>query len=175
MSKKLDHHLIKKYYRPAETKPKKSKNEFGSLIAVVLLFTAVTKLSGPIDAVLVAGVFLGLYLFIAWVTKPNRPEDIGELSAEFRKDGVRILATVDNLVAFQEKIKLSDIKAVSGYIQDGWLWARDRGILLETKQNLQFRLSLNLNRQGLDNLLVSLQPSLSDMNYNIGNLRKFQP
>ena len=97
MSKKLDHHLIKKYYRPAETKPKKSKNEFGSLIAVALLF------------------------------------------------------------------------------QDGWLWVRDRGILLETKQDLQFRLSLNINRQGLDNLLVSLQPSLSDMNYNIGNLRKFQP
>jgi hypothetical protein len=103
------------------------------------------------------------------------PEDIGELSAEFRKDGVRILATVDNLVEFQEKIKLSYIKTVSGYILDGWLWVRDRGILLETKHELQFRLSLNLNRQGLDNLLVSLQPSLIDMNYNIGKLRKFQP
>ncbi|TWC41588.1 hypothetical protein FBY03_102337 [Pseudomonas sp. SJZ079] len=174
MSKKLDHHLIKKYYCPAETKPKKPKYASG-LITIALLFTAVTELSGPIDAVLVAGVFLVLYLFIAWVTKPNRPEDIGELSAEFRKDGVRILATVDNLVGFQEKIKLSDIKTVSGYIQDGWLWVRDRGILLETNQDPQFRLSLNLNRQGLDNLLVSLQPSLSDMNYNIGKLRKFQP
>lgn len=175
MSKKLDHNLIKKYYRPADTKPKRAKYASGALMAVALLFTAVTKLSGPIDAALVAGALLGLYLFITWVTKPNRPEDIGELSAEFRKDGVRILATVDNLVEFQEKIKLSDIKAVSGYIQGGWLWGRDRGILLETKQDLQFRLSLNLNRQGLDNLLVSLQPSLSDMNYNIGKLRKFQP
>jgi len=53
--------------------------------------------------------------------------------------------------------------------------SRDRGILLETKQDLQLRLSLNLNRQGLDNLLVSLQPSLSDMNHSIGKLRKFQP
>jgi hypothetical protein len=175
MSKKLDHNLIKKYYRPADTKLKRAKYAPGALIAIALLFTAVTKLSGPIDAVLVAGVFWVLYLFMAWVTKPNRPEDIGELSAEFRKDGVRILATVDNLVEFQEKIKMSDIKTVSGYIQDGWLWVRDRGILLETKQDLQFRLSLNLNRQGLDNLLVSLQPSLNDMNYNIGKLRKFQP
>jgi len=175
MSKKLDHNLIKKYYRPADTNLKRAKYAPGALIAITLLFTAVTKLSGPIDAVLVAGFFWVLHLFIGWLTKPNRPEDIGELSAEFRKDGVRILATVDNLVEFQEKIKISDIKTVSGYIQDGWLWVRDRGILLETKQGLQFRFSLNLNRQGLDNLLVSLQPSLSDMNYNIGKLRKFQP
>ena len=85
------------------------------------------------------------------------------------------MATVDNQVEFQEKIKLSDIKAVSGYIQDGWLWMRNLGILLETKQDQQFRLSLNLDRQGLHNLLESLQPSLSDMNYKIGKLRNFQP
>ena len=101
MSKKLDHHLIKKYCRPADTKPKRVKYASGAFMTGALLFTAVTKLSGPIDAVLVAGVFLVLCLFIGWVTTPNRPEDIGELSAEFRKDGVRILATVDNLVAFQ--------------------------------------------------------------------------
>lgn len=175
MSKKLDHNLIKKYYRPADGKPKKIDYTSGVLMAGALLFTAVIKISGPLDALLVIGVFLLLYLLFSWMTKPNRFEDIGELSAEFRKDGVRILATVDNLVEFQEKIKLSDIKAVSGYIQDGWLWVRDRGILLETKQEQQFRLSLNLNRQGLDSLLGSLQPSLSDMSYNIGKLRKFQP
>jgi hypothetical protein len=42
MSKKLDHHLIKKYYRLAEIKPKKPKHASG-LITIALLFTAVTN------------------------------------------------------------------------------------------------------------------------------------
>lgn len=50
-----------------------------------------------------------------------------------------------------------------------------RGILLETKQSVQFRFALNLNRSELDNFLVTWQASLRDMNYTFGKLRKFQP
>lgn len=175
MSKKLDHNLINKYHRPADGKPRKIDYTSGVWMSGALLFVGVMQISGPLDAILVVGVFMFLCLLFAWMTKPNRPEEIGELSVEFRKDCVRILATVDNIVEYQEKVKLSDIKEVSGYIQDGWLWVRERGILLETKQNVQFRFALNLNRSELDNFLVTWQASLRDMNYTFGKLRKFQP
>jgi hypothetical protein len=97
------------------------------------------------------------------------------LSAEFRKDGIRIQATVDGLGDLEDRIKLSDIKVISGYTQDGWLWARERGILVETKQDKQYRLSLNLDQRGIESLLDGLQQRLISVDYKFGKYRKFQP
>ena len=66
MSKKLDSTLIKQYFRPADiTNPKGGNHERWWLITAGLLFSGVTKLAGPINALLIVSTLLLLYLFMA--------------------------------------------------------------------------------------------------------------
>lgn len=172
---KIGADLIKAYHSPTRnTEVKAAQFSYYWIIAILLLM-GISGLAGPKYAILVVGPFSALYLLIKWLSTPDRPESIGEISVEFRKDGIHVQAKVDHVAQFKEKIKLSDVRQVHGYIQDGWLLVRERGLLIETKQDQQFRLVLNLDQQALKEKVEALQLELGEMGYNFGRLRKFQP
>jgi hypothetical protein len=40
---------------------------------------------------------------------------------------------------FIDELSIADIRSVSGYVQDEWIWGRERGVVIETNDGKQFR------------------------------------
>jgi hypothetical protein len=74
---------------------------------------------------------------------------------------------------FSGVIPRSDIKKISGYVQDGWLCARDRGVVIERNDGAQFRFVLSLQKSRLNDFLSEFELSLKQLDYPVGPLRKF--
>ncbi|POA47342.1 hypothetical protein C1893_15545 [Pseudomonas sp. MPR-ANC1] len=75
---------------------------------------------------------------------------------------------------FSGVIPQSDIKQISGYVQGGWLGARDCGVVIERNDGAQFRFVLSLKKSRLDDFLRDFELSLKQLDYPVGPLRKFQ-
>lgn len=71
-------------------------------------------------------------------------------------------------------LPITDIKSISGYVQDGWLRVRDRGVVIETNDNKQIRIVLGLNKTKFKLFIDELMLSLGEINYPIKGVRFFQ-
>jgi uncharacterized membrane protein YuzA (DUF378 family) len=75
---------------------------------------------------------------------------------------------------FSGVIPRSDIKKISGYVQGGWLGARDRGVVIERNDGAQFRFVLSIQKSRLNDFLSEFELSLKQLNYPVEPLRTFQ-
>lgn len=74
---------------------------------------------------------------------------------------------------FSGGLARSDIRKVSGYVQDGWFFARDRGVVIERNDGVQFRVALSLAKSRLNQFLNELELSLKQLDYPVVPRRKF--
>ncbi|POZ99630.1 hypothetical protein C4E44_34020 [Pseudomonas sp. MWU12-2312b] len=95
------------------------------------------------------------------------------LNVCFHSKGVSVEMSV-GAERFVREVSIAGIKSVSGYIQDGWLWVRDRGVVIELSSGEQFRLVLSFSKFELDCFLKDFVSSLNDMDFPVKKLRKFQ-
>lgn len=75
---------------------------------------------------------------------------------------------------FIHVLSIAGIRSVSGYVQDGWLWVRDRGVVIETNDGKQFRFVSSLSKSELNRFLNNFTLSLSEINFPVRSLGKFQ-
>ncbi|WP_426201594.1 hypothetical protein [Pseudomonas sp. TWP3-1] len=75
---------------------------------------------------------------------------------------------------YSSVIPRSDIKAISGYVQHGWLGLRDRGVVIERNDGAQFRFVLSLKKSELSDFLSEFELSLGRLEYPVVASRKLQ-
>ncbi|MFJ7795340.1 hypothetical protein [Pseudomonas sp. NPDC096950] len=95
------------------------------------------------------------------------------LNVCFRSTGVSFEVSTDTERSMHI-LSMSDIKSVSGYVQGGWIWDQDRGVIVETEEGKQFRFVLSLSKSELHKFLSDFVSSLGDMNFPVRGTRKFQ-
>ena len=95
------------------------------------------------------------------------------LNVCFSSAGVSVEMSVGS-ERFVHVLSIAGIRSVSGYVQDGWLWVRDRGVVIETNDGKQFRFVLSLSKAELNRFLNDFTLSLSELNFPVRSLRKFQ-
>ncbi|MHC8302376.1 hypothetical protein [Pseudomonas sp. ZS1P83] len=114
---------------------------------------------------------------VEWSESKSKPidSDLIErvLNVCFSSAGVSVEISVGS-ERFIHVLSLAGIKSVSGYVQDGWLWVRDRGVVIETNDGKQFRFVLSLSKAELTRFLNDFTLSLSEINFPVRSLRKFQ-
>lgn len=71
-------------------------------------------------------------------------------------------------------IPRSDIKKISGYVQNGWFSVRDRGVVIERNDGAQFRFVFSLKKSQWNDFLLGFEESLKRFDYPLGPLRRFQ-
>jgi len=97
----------------------------------------------------------------------------GVLSAIFDQGGISIEMWVGSKRSIST-ITIGEVKSVSGYVQGGWLWVRDRGVVIETYDKRQLRFVMSMNKVELVRFLNDFLISLNKVNYPVGNMRNFQ-
>lgn len=95
------------------------------------------------------------------------------LNVCFSSAGVSVEMSVGS-ERFIHVISIAGIRSVSGYVQDGWLWVRDRGVVVETNDGKLFRFVLSLSKAELNRFLNDFTLSLSEIDFPVRSLRKFQ-
>lgn len=95
------------------------------------------------------------------------------LNASFCSEGVSVERSLGS-ERFIFELSVAEINSVSGYVQDGWLWVRDRGVVIETNDGEQYRLVLSFKNAELTCFLNDFVSSLSEINIPVKKVRKFQ-
>ena len=102
----------------------------------------------------------------------NESPAVTGFHVDFDSSGVTVETQMSS-EHFSGVIPRSDIKKISGYVQDGWLCARDRGVVIERNDGAQFRFVLSLQKSRLNDFLSEFELSLKQLDYPVGPLRKF--
>lgn len=172
---KLEAGRVTRYRRPTDGKERSDKSFLTVPIGLFLLSSALFKMGGPESAILGGGALFAVYLVISFLSSTDHPQDALDLSVEFRKNGIHVRGSLDNVTQFQDRIPLHNIRAVSGYLQQGWILSRECGLLVETSGGEFYRMVLDLPRRKLETLIETLQSQLSGSEYTIGRFRTLQP
>lgn len=94
-------------------------------------------------------------------------------SVDFNREDISIEVS-SGLERNTHTFPVTDIKSVSGYVQDGWFCVRDRGVVIETNDNKQFRIVLDLNRPRFNLFIERFNLSLGELDYPAKKTRVFQ-
>ncbi|WP_150788404.1 hypothetical protein [Pseudomonas fluorescens] len=190
MSAKIPANFIAQIYRyPDESPRRRVIRGPGPIVMTSVLFMLAflnyygVPRGSDVFALFILGagsIFLMVALTIIVVERSeSRKKDIpkpiveGVLSAIFDQGGISIEMLVGSK-PYMSIIFIDEIKSVSGYVQGGWLWVRDRGVVIETNDNKQFRFVMSMNKIELERFLNEFLLSLSEINYPVRNIRKFQ-
>lgn len=175
MSLRLDNHRLERIYRHGTSGNASAMRWSSALMTGGLVFTGLFKLAAGQDLLLllVASVLLGTLVF--WLSGPNDPLRKGDPFAEFQRGGLHLRMHCDNQPIWQKKLPRSRIASVAPYHQQGWLFGRDRGVVIEDSDGQQWRLVLRLSREELEIFTQTLKDSLEPLGYSLVKLRRFQP
>lgn len=188
---KITSDLIERFYKLPDENPRTRKVWHlspGILIAnlcmlaflhIIDIRISISKLGWNVIYSLIA-YFLLIALVIIIVERGERKrrsstttviEKISNLA--FTPEGVSISISSGEECAIHV-LPITDIKSVSGYVQDGWLRVRDRGVVIEASDNKQIRIVLCLNKPKFKLFVDELTLSLGEINYPIKGVRFFQ-
>lgn len=140
-----------------------------------LTFMGLLQLNGGKDLLLISiiSIFAGALLY--WLSGPKDPLRSGDPHIEFQRNGLQLRMLCDNQPIWQENLPRKNITSVAPYQQQGWLFNRDRGLVIEDAEGKQWRVALKLSMPELEQYSQSLQASLEALGYSLGKLRRFQP
>ncbi|QKE62124.1 hypothetical protein HNE05_01625 [Aquipseudomonas campi] len=175
MSRMLDKSQLRKVYRHPKPASRSTETWCSLVLIFGFTFACVAKLGFP-GSLFAAVVFaLAALLVGLWVTAPDGRAKSGDPHVEFRQDGVNVSRRFDNQAVWEERIRRARVTSVAPYVQTGWLFPRDHGLVIENSDGVQWRIALRVPRAELEVQLESLQSTLQKWGYPLAPLRRFQP
>ncbi|MCX4220879.1 hypothetical protein MKZ87_24850 [Pseudomonas sp. MCal1] len=158
--------------------------DFFTLVMVFLDAFGVPKVS-VVFAYFMLGVFVILFFVVAVIAFVEIYEGYDKSTGDGCVDGVA-QSVVFNSSGLRFEVEaglhrrrsfvcFDEIKCVSGYVQRGWLFGRDRGVVVETKSGEQIRFALSLGKKSLASYLDELMLLLRRIGYFVMDIRRFQP
>ncbi|VXC04330.1 conserved hypothetical protein [Pseudomonas sp. 8Z] len=175
MSLRLDKQMLERIYRHGVSDHSSAIRWSSTLMTFGLTFMGLFQLNGGKELLLslVVSVFVGGLIY--WMNGSKDPLRSGDPLIELRRNGMYLRVLCDNQVIWEEKLLRKQIASVASYQQQGWLFSRDRGLVIEDNEGKQWRLALKLSKAELDQYSQTLHATLEALGYSLGKLRRFQP
>ncbi|WP_339409538.1 hypothetical protein [Pseudomonas sp. EA_35y_Pfl2_R5] len=175
MTLRLDKQMLARIYRHGLSSYSSAMRWSSTLMTFGLTFTGLLKLNGGQDLLLILVVSFFVGGLIYWLSAPKDPLRSGDPYIEFQRNALHLRMLCDNQPIWQEKLPRKQIASVAPYQQQGWLFSRDCGLVIEDHEGKQWRLALKLSRAELERYSQTLQTSLEPLGYSLDKLRRFQP
>lgn len=175
MSLRLDKQILDRIYQHGTSNHSSAMRWSSTLMTFGLTFMGLLQLSGgqSLLMTLLVSIFVGGLIY--WLSGSKDPLRSGDPYVEFQRNALHLRMLCDNQPLWQEKLLRKQISSVAPYQQQGWLFNRDRGLVIEDNEGKQWRLALKISMHELEQYSQTLKTALEPLGYSLDKLRRFQP
>lgn len=175
MNLHIDNQILDRIYLHGTSGHSIAMRWSSTLTTFGLTFMGLLQLNSGKDLLLTLLISFFMGGLIYWLSAPKNPLRSGDPFIEFQRNGLHLRMLCDNQPVWQEKLPRKQIASVAPYQQQGWLFNRDRGLVIEDNEGKQWRLALKLSMAELEQYSQTLRSSLEPLGYSLDKLRRFQP
>ncbi|WP_417663562.1 hypothetical protein [Pseudomonas sp.] len=175
MSLRLDSQMLDRIYLQGTSNHASTMRWSSALLIFGLTFSGLRELNEGQELLLTIIVSVSIGVLVYWLSGPKDPLRSGDPNIEFQRNALHLKMLCDNQPIWQEKLPRKRIVSVAPYQQQGWLFNRDRGLVVEDCEGRQLRLALKLSMSELEQYSQTLKTSLEPLGYSLDKLRRFQP